>query len=338
MIVLSFLASTIVAPAASNVTSEFHVDLPILSSLITTIYIFGYMFGPLILSPLSELYGRRIVFNSANAFFTLSHIGCALAPNVGTFLAFRIISGIGGSVTLSVGGGIVADLFDVHQRGVANALVTTGSVFGPVLGPLIGGIITKYAGWRWIFWALLIACAVLAIAIASFAQETNASVIIRRKTLQLGKETGRQDLQSAYDSEKQPASLDNPWTLLARAIGRPWKMLTHSPLLVILCLMVGLISGLLYILLTTTSTVFQNGYGWPLQTAGLAYLGLGFGSLVGLILFAKTSDLVTLRLAKANNNIIEPEMRIATAFLPALFIPCRLGSPKWESTRLLRRI
>ncbi|KAE8361537.1 major facilitator superfamily domain-containing protein [Aspergillus caelatus] len=319
MITLSFLTSTIVSPAASRITSEFHVESPILSSLITTIYVLAYMFGPLILSPLSELYGRRLILNSANAIFTLSHIGCALAPNAGTFLAFRIISGLGGSVSLSVGGGIVPDLFDVHERGVPNALVTTGSLFGPVLGPLFGGLITQGAGWRWIFWVLLIACAVVSIAMAAFAPETNALVIIRHKTLNLRKETGRQDLQSAYDSEKSSASLNNPWLLLARAISRPWKMLFRSPLLVILCIMVGLISGLLYTLLTTTSTFFQEFYGWSLETAGLAYMGLGLGSLIGLIVFAKTSDLLT------------PEMRIVTAFLPALFIPVSFFWYGWST-------
>ncbi|KAE8416581.1 major facilitator superfamily domain-containing protein [Aspergillus pseudocaelatus] len=331
MITLSFLTSTIVSPAASRITSEFHVESPILSSLITTIYVLAYMFGPLILSPLSELYGRRLILNSANAIFTLSHIGCALAPNAGTFLAFRIISGLGGSVSLSVGGGIVPDLFDVHERGVPNALVTTGSLFGPVLGPLFGGLITQGAGWRWIFWVLLIACAVVSIAMAAFAPETNALVIIRHKTLNLRKETGRQDLQSAYDSEKSSASLNNPWLLLARAISRPWKMLFRSPLLVILCIMVGLISGLLYTLLTTTSTFFQEFYGWSLETAGLAYMGLGLGSLIGLIVFAKTSDLLTVRLTKANNDIFQPEMRIVTAFLPALFIPVSFFWYGWST-------
>ncbi|KAB8255654.1 major facilitator superfamily domain-containing protein [Aspergillus pseudonomiae] len=320
MIALSFLTSTIVSPAASHITSEFHVESAILSSLITTIFVLAYM-----------LYGRRLILNCTNAVFTLSHIGCALAPNAGTFLAFRIISGLAGSVSLSAGGGIVPDLFDVHERGVPNALVTTGSLFGPVLGPLFGGIITQRAGWRWIFWVLLIACAVVSIAMAAFTPETNAAVIIRHKASKLRKDTGREDLQSAYDSEKASTSFNNPWLLVGHAISRPWKMLFHSPLLVILCIMVGLISGLLYTLLTTTSSFFQEFYRWSLETAGLAYMGLGLGSLVGLIVFAKTSDLLTVRLTKANNGIFQPEMRIVTAFLPALFIPVSFFWYGWST-------
>lgn len=285
----------------------------------------------MVLSPLSDLYGRQVILNSAHAVFTLSHIGCALAPDVGTFLTFRILSGFGGSVSMSVGAGIVPDLFAIEQRGVANALVATGSVFGPVLGPLFGGIITQNLGWRWIFWILLMACAVMASAMAIFAPETNASVIIYRKTSRLRKQTGREDLQSGYDSEKDMISPKGRWISLTHAISRPWKIFFQSPLLLILCLIVGLVSALLYTLLTTTSSIFQDDYSWSLESAGLAYLGLGFGSLFGLVLFAKTSDAIVSRLTKAKNNTFEPEMRIVTAFIPALLIPVSFFWYGWSA-------
>lgn len=224
----------------------------------------------------------------------------------------------------------MADLFDIHQRGVANALVTTGSLFGPVLGPIFGGIITQNIDWRWMFWILLIASAIVTIAIALLSPETNAFVITRRRKQKLKQGIDRPDLQSAYDTRRDMSGLQNP-SSLACAIFRPWKMITHSPILVILCLIVGLVSGLLYILLTTTSTFFQDVYGWPLDTAGLAYLGLGFGSLVGLILFAKTSDMATMRLTKANSNVFEPEMRMFTALVPAVFIPVSFFWYGWST-------
>lgn len=224
-------------------------------------------------------------------------------------------------MSLAVGSGIVADMFDIHQRGIPNALVTTGSLFGPVLGPIFGGLIAQNIDWRWIFWILLITSALITIAMALFTPETNAVVIIHRKVRKLRRILDNPDLQSVYDIGKKPSASQNSSTLLLHAVLRPWKMMIHSPILVILCLIVGLLSGLLYILLTTTSTFFQDVYGWSLETAGLAYLGLGFGSLVGLILFAKTSDMVTVRLTKANGNVFEPEMRMVTAFFPLLFIP-----------------
>ncbi|KAL2875798.1 hypothetical protein SGCOL_008945 [Colletotrichum sp. CLE4] len=326
----SFLTSSIIAPAASSIDSEFHNDSFTVSSMVTTIYVFGYLVGPLLLSPLSEFWGRRPVFYYANIFYTLTHVGSALSPNIGCLLAFRTISGFGASACFSIAGGMLADLYDVHERGVPNAIITTGSLFGPVLGPLFGGIITQRAGWRWIFWILLIASALVTVLMNLFTPETNAHVILRQKTLRIRKETGRTDLLSLHDNQVGTSSKKNPQTL-GKALRRPWKMLFRSPLVPVFCIMTGFISALLYILLTSTSSFFQEVYGWSLETAGLAYLGLGFGSLVGLLLFAKTSDLIAVRLAKKNGGLYQPEMRLVTAFIPALFIPVTFFWYGWST-------
>ncbi|OJD30032.1 mfs multidrug transporter [Diplodia corticola] len=331
MIVLSFLASSIVAPAAPHIDTELHNDSDILSSLVTTIYVLGFMVGPLILSPLSEVYGRLAIIHPANAFFTATHIGVALAPGIGRLLAFRALSGLGASACLSIGGGLTADLFDIHDRGLATALLTLGSLFGPVFGPIFGGIITQRAGWRWNFWVMAIACAAVSLTMAVFARETHAEVIIRRKTLGLQKSLRSPGLQSAYEAGKGRKAPKTAKAQLSQGLVRPWQMLLRSPLLPITCLPVGFISGLLYILLTTTSEFFQEVYGWSLEAAGLAYLGLGGGSAIGFVFFATTSDLITVRLTKKNSNTYTPEMRLVTSFLPALFIPISFFWYGWST-------
>lgn len=297
----------------------------------TSISLTDHQAGPLILSPLSEIYGRLIIIHPANIFFTLTHIGAALAPNIGQLLAFRMLSGLGASACLSIGGGLTIDLFDIHERGMVSAILTLGSLFGPVLGPLIGGIVTQRAGWRWVFWVLLIACAAVTLAMGIFARETHPEAIIRRKVRVLQKELGRRDLQSAYEARKEDKTPKTAKSLLARGLVRPWQMLFRSPLLPIACLQLGFISGLLYILLTTTSSFFQEVYRWSLEAAGIAYLGLGCGSAMGFILCAKTSDLITVRLTKKNGDIYKPEMRLVTSFLPALFIPITFFWYGWST-------
>lgn len=288
------------------------------------------MIGPLVLSPLSEIYGRLDIINYANLFFAVSHVGAALSPNIGALLAFRLLSGLGGSACLSVGGGIITDLFDTHQRGVPNTMLTLGSMFGPVLGPLLGGAIAQHAGWRWIFWALVAASAVVWLATILLAHETNPTTIIRLKTRHLSAQLGRPDLHSAFDAGKEPADL-TATTVLASGFVRPWKMLLRSPIMALLSTLVGFTGALLYLLLTTTAPFFRAAYAWPLDTAGLAYLGLGAGSLVGLVLFACTSDLAAARLTKANDGLYKPEMRMVTAIVPALFIPVSFFWYGWSA-------
>ena len=107
-------------------------------------------FGPLLLSPLSEMYGRRIILNLSTSFFVLFQIGCALAPNLSALIVFRLLTGIGGSACLTIGGGVVSDLFEPEERGMAMSIFSAGPLFGPVLGPICGGFIAQRAGWRWV--------------------------------------------------------------------------------------------------------------------------------------------------------------------------------------------
>lgn len=106
--------------------------------------------GPLILSPLSELYGRRIVLNVATTLFVLFQIGCALSPNIAALIVFRTITGMGGSACLTIGGGVISDLFAPEQRGLAMSIFSLGPLLGPVIGPICGAFIAQDVGWRWV--------------------------------------------------------------------------------------------------------------------------------------------------------------------------------------------
>jgi multidrug resistance protein len=178
---ISPLASSMFAPAVSFMDEEFHNSSVLLSSLTVSIFVLGYVVGPLILAGLSEIYGRRIVLTAANVFFCVWQIGCALAPNLGSLIVFRFLAGIGGSGCLTLGGGVIADLFHPEQRGAASAIYSLGPLFGPVVGPICGGFIGERVGWRWIFWILLITASVLTIGIEIFNRETNPRVLISRK-------------------------------------------------------------------------------------------------------------------------------------------------------------
>jgi len=90
---ISPFASSMFAPAVSSMNAEFHNTSAILSTLTVTIYVLGYVCGPMLLAGLSELYGRRYVLFGANVFFCIWQIGCALAPNLNSLIIFRFLSG-----------------------------------------------------------------------------------------------------------------------------------------------------------------------------------------------------------------------------------------------------
>lgn len=181
------------------------------------------------------------------------------------------------------------------------------------------------------FWVLLIACGTFALGNTIVNRETNPVVLIRRKTERMRKEMGREDLISAYDVGKDPTTITKR-SLLLRGLERPLRML-FSPILTLLGLYLSFVFGLLYLLFTTLPTVFIEGYGWAPELSGLAYLGLAVGFSCGLIIVAKTSDSTIIRLTKANNGVYEPEMRLGSCTIFALFVPISFFWYGWAADK-----
>ena len=123
------------------------------SILPTSVYLLGFMFGPMIFAPLSESYGRRPILMTGFVLFALSTLGSALAPTWGSFLAFRFLTGTFGSPPLSVGGGVVADVFcEEVARGRVMMLWGAATFVGPLGAPILSGFVSPALGWRWSFW------------------------------------------------------------------------------------------------------------------------------------------------------------------------------------------
>ncbi|GJP90786.1 Fungal specific transcription factor domain family protein [Aspergillus niger] len=131
------LGSSMLAPAVPDVMRSLGSDNAELESFVVSIYVIGYALGPLIAAPMSEIYGRSIVYNVSNVLFLGATIGCALSTNVGMFLAFRLISGCAGVTPLALGGGSIGDLMAPEKMGTAMAIWGLGSLVAPVETSLI---------------------------------------------------------------------------------------------------------------------------------------------------------------------------------------------------------
>lgn len=88
--------------------------------------------APLIMSPISELYGRMPVYHATNLIFVAFVVGSALSKNLAQFMVFRFISGCAGGTPLALGGGTIADLTLPEKRAPAAALFSLGPLTGPV--------------------------------------------------------------------------------------------------------------------------------------------------------------------------------------------------------------
>lgn len=115
-------------------------------------------------------------------------------------------------------------------------------------------------------------------------RETYAATLLARKTARLQKDTNNPSLRSRLDRGISPD------TLLAQSIIRPLRLLLFSPIVLLISLYTAFAFGLTFLLYTTFPRVFNQQYGFGTGVSGLAYLGMGIGFLLALIVFATTSD------------------------------------------------
>ena len=127
-VVNSTLGSTIPSGAINYIGSYFDVTSDQQLVLPISLFLVGYVLGPLFFGPLSETYGRRMIIISSFVIFTIFVLACAVAPNWPTFLVFRLLCGIMASSAIAVVGGLYADVFgDPVIRGRAMAIFMTVS-------------------------------------------------------------------------------------------------------------------------------------------------------------------------------------------------------------------
>jgi hypothetical protein len=158
-------------------------------------------------------------------------------------------------------------------------------------------------------------------------RESYAYVLLDRKAKRLRKETGNPNLRSVLDTGKSPRDL------FAFSIVRPTKMLFLSPIVFLLSLYVAVIYGYLYLLFTTMTTVFEDNYGFSQGSVGLAYLGIGVGSLIGLFALGLVSDRLQHYLTKKNGGVSKPEYRLPPMIFGAWFIPLALFWYGWTAEK-----
>ncbi len=111
-VVNSTLGSSLPSGAIDYLADYFHVTSQAQLVLPISLFLVGYVFGPVVFAPLSETYGRRIILVTTFVFYTIFTLACALAPNWPFFLVFRLLCGITASSAIAIVGGLFADIYD----------------------------------------------------------------------------------------------------------------------------------------------------------------------------------------------------------------------------------
>jgi EmrB/QacA subfamily drug resistance transporter len=142
--------STVIATALPAIAADLGTNPLALKLAITS-----YLLALAIFIPASgwtaDRFGARAVFRIAIAIFMAGSIGCAMAHSLGDFVIARFFQGMGGAMMSPVGRLVLLRSFEKHEIVAVMTWVTMPALIGPVLGPPVGGFITTYFSWHWIF-------------------------------------------------------------------------------------------------------------------------------------------------------------------------------------------
>ncbi|VVT58596.1 uncharacterized protein SAPINGB_P006288 [Magnusiomyces paraingens] len=323
---ISPLASSIIAPAVTNMSENLHVTKDIEKSLTVSIFVLAWAICPLFVAPLSEVFGRRVVLNIAIVLMTIFNMACALSQNIAQLLVFRFLAGCAGAPPLSIGAGTMADLFNDRERNTALALYAVGPTVGPVVAPIISGFIAENTTWRWVLWVLTIFNGVIAVLGCIFYRETYAPVLLQWKAARLRKETGNEHLHTVFEITKEPFLKQ-----LYTAVTRPLRLLMMHPVVQGLGLYMAFVYGFMYLMLVTFPALWTEKYGFSLGIAGLMYLSLGIGFCLGLWFWAWIIQWAYLKLTERNGGVAKPEYRIPMAPLSGVCLGIGLLWYGWSA-------
>lgn len=329
---ISPVSSSMIAPASDQLADEFGVTNNAVIALMTSIFVLAYALGPLLLGPLSEIYGRSRVLQLANLWYLAWNLGCGFSQNTGQLIAFRFLAGLGGSAPLTIGGGVLGDCWRTEERGQAIALYSLAPLLGPVIGPACGAWIAQRSTWRWVFWSTSIVDGVIQFLGVLYLRETFAPLLLERKAKRIQKsrdpeKADAREIRTVFDSP------DRSWKhIVQKALVRPFALFFREPIVQLLGLYMAFIYGLLYLFLTTIDTIFENVYQEETGIAGLNYFALGVGLTGASQINARFMDRIYKHFQR-KSGVGKPEYRLPSMVPGTILLPIGLFLTGWTARK-----
>ena len=294
-----------------SIAEDFQVS-EVAAGLTITLFLLGYVAGPLVFAPLSECYGRRWVFYITFMLYMAFNFLCAFAPNFGSLLVGRFLTGTFVSAPLSNGPGLLADLWDPLERGNAMAAFSALLWIGPALGPVVAGFLELTENWRWSFYVLLWLGGFSALLMFTLP-ETHGPTILAKKAARIraAKIPGFEDVKARAEVESESLV-----QLYKVALTRPWVILFDT--ISLLCaIYMSVVYTLLYMLFTIYPLVFQEKRGWNAGVGELPLCGTIVGAFSGALVVLYDTHLRRKKISSGERKVedFEPEDRLPLAMI-----------------------
>lgn len=313
------VGTSVYVPAIPFIMFRFNVSREV-ALLPLCLYTLGFTTGPIFAAPLSELYGRRIVYWVTMVLLLIFTAIAGSADSIAVLTIFRFLAGVGGSGALAIGAGTIADIWDMQKEGGRAALFFIMAPFlGPALGPLTGAyIIDEYHNnWRFSMWVVMAIAAPIAI-LTLFMSETYAPRILYVRSKKAGQLAKHQSGDTRLLLHK-----------LHVALTRPLQMMVMEPLVAYLSIYTGFAFAMMFSFFGSYSYVFISVYGFNQKEVGLTFLGILVGFMFAMASFGIFDATFYQRAAVRAGGRPPPEHRLYAAMLGSLMLPIGLFWFAW---------
>ncbi|KAK7743235.1 hypothetical protein SLS53_004320 [Cytospora paraplurivora] len=289
------LTAQIYFPALTLLEQDFHV-----SSSKINLTIMAYMIlqgiSPAVIGGFADTAGRRPAYIVCFVIYIGANIGVALCQTYAQLIVLRCLQSAGSASTVALCQAVVADTITSSERGQYMGITVLPIVLAPSLGPVLGGILSQYLGWRWIFWFLTILAGVALVLMLLFFPETCRKIVgdgsLRAhpayKTLwQIIKDAHRKrQARKSNDPDflkrVTTSTSSTPRPKLKINFGNPFDAfkLLFEPLLGLLLGYSAIVFAGFYAIATVMPSQFSRLYGFDEVKVGLMYLPMAGGSIV----------------------------------------------------------
>ncbi|KAI0784106.1 major facilitator superfamily domain-containing protein [Abortiporus biennis] len=253
--------------------------------------------GCLIWASYSGYYGRRPIYLTSLACQCLGSLGVSLSRTVPELFLFRFLQALGASSGLSVGMGVIGDLYKLEERGTASGIFFGAVFLGPTLAPLAGGIATHYFSWRAMQGFLFIYALLTFVTNLFFLPETS--------------HPGSRGVDKAREAgDKSPFVILNPFKCLA---------LLQSPNVTLVSLAGGLVLFTDYVLLIPIAYTLGAKYNITNETIiGACFIPAGVGNIMGAFIAGRVSDTIVIKWKKIRGEWVPEDRTLILVPLPIL--------------------
>lgn len=318
-------SSSIFSVAVEPVAREYGISR-VEATLGVSLFLLGFVFGPVFFGPASEAYGRRVPLFFGYCLFGIFNVPVAVARNIETIMLGRFLGGFFASAPLAIVGGALSDIWDPIPRAYAICIFASGAFTGPVAGPIIGGFVTQsYLGWRWTSWITLIMTALFGIIGLVCIPETSAQAILRTKAKRLRYQTKKWALHSKMEETPLDAR-----RLITVYLVRPFVMLMQEPILSLMTAYMSFLYGVLYLLFAAYPIAFHEQRGWNIGVASLPFASFIVGIALGAGVIAYSTRTNFTRSYLKHGRVI-PEERLPPMIVGAIALPIGLFWFAWTS-------